>query len=366
MSAMCALPEKVQIALSGGAPVVIDGHALAPELQLLLAANEKRGQMALSTPAELRKQQSDGARLIYGRPTRVGAVRDLAIDGAAGKLRARHYAPGRSHDGTRGVVGAPLLVFFHGGGFVFGDLDTHDAPCRVLCRHGGMHVLAVEYRLAPENPFPAPVEDALAALRWAQGHAAELGADPARVGVGGDSAGANLSAVVAQLAAADGGLGPACQMLVYPAVDRTKPYPSMDLFAEGFFLTRASIDWFTEQYSGPPGPHLRDPRHGPLHADSHAGLAPALVVTAGFDPLRDEGTAYAEALLAAGTITVPRCFHSLIHGFFNMVGVSPACRDAVIEIAGATRALFAISASESRRGTLATARVDDSHGATPS
>ncbi len=358
MSALCSLPERVQVALSGGAPVVIDGQALAPELQLLLAANDKRGQMALSTPVELRKQQSDAARLISGRPTRVGAVRDLDIDGAAGKLRARHYAPERGE-------GAPLLVFFHGGGFVFGDLDTHDAPCRVLCRHGGMHVLAVAYRLAPENPFPAPVEDALAALRWAQTHATELGADPARVGVGGDSAGANLSAVVAQLAVADGGVGPACQMLIYPAVDRTKQYPSMNLFAEGFFLTRASIDWFTRQYSGPPGPHLRDPRHGPLHAESHAGLAPALVVTAGFDPLRDEGMAYADALLAAGTITVPRCFHSLIHGFFNMVGVSPACRDAVIEIAGATRALFAIHAAESRRGSTASVRLDN-HGDTPS
>ena len=358
MSALCSLPERVQVALSGGAPVVIDGHALAPELQLLLAANEKRGQMALTTPVELRRQQSDAARLISGRPTRVGAVRDLDIDGAAGKLHARHYAPERGE-------GAPLLVFFHGGGFVFGDLDTHDAPCRVLCKHGGMHVLAVAYRLAPENPFPAPVEDALAALRWAQTHATELGADPGRVGVGGDSAGANLSAVVAQLAVADGGVGPACQMLIYPAVDRTKSYPSMDLFAEGFFLTRASIDWFTHQYSGPPGPHLRDPRHGPLHAASHADLAPALVVTAGFDPLRDEGAAYAEALLAAGTITVPRCFHSLIHGFFNMVGVSPACRDAVIEIAGATRALFAIHAAESRRGSIASVRLDN-HGATPS
>ena len=297
MSMMCALPERVQIALSGGKPIVIDGHALAPELQLLLAANEKRGQLVLTTPAELRKQQSDSARLVAGRLTRVGAVRDLDIDGGAGTLRARHYAPERRD----GAPSAPLLVFFHGGGFVFGDLDTHDAPCRVLCQHGGMHVLAVDYRLAPEHPFPAAVEDALAAFRWAQAHAAELGADPARVGVGGDSAGANLSAVVSQLSIEGGGVGPACQMLVYPAVDRTKEYRSIELFAEGFFLTSGSIDWFTRQYSGPPGPHLFDPRHGPLHAESHAGLAPALVVTAGFDPLRDEGAAYADALLAAGT-----------------------------------------------------------------
>lgn len=344
MRGLCALPEGVQLALSGKKPIVIDGHTLAPELQLLLAANEKRGQMVLTTPDALRQQQKEAALLVSGPPVRVARVRDLEIDGAAGKLRARHYTPARGD-------GAPLLVFFHGGGFVFGDLDTHDSPCRVLCRHGGMHVLAVEYRLAPENPFPAAVEDARAALRWAQQHAAELGADPTRVGVGGDSAGANLSAALSQLAANDGGPPPACQVLVYPAVDRTGAYASLDLFAEGFFLTRASIAWFHRQYSGGSDNHPRDPRRDPLHAESFAGLAPALVVTAGFDPLRDEGEAYAAALVAAGNTAVLRRFDSLIHGFINMVGVSPACRDAVIEIAGATRALFAIGAASARRSS---------------
>jgi acetyl esterase len=202
--------------------------------------------MVLTTPDALRRQQKKAALLIAGPPTRVAAVRDLEIDGAAGKLKARHYAPPRGD-------GAPLLVYFHGGGFVFGDLDTHDSPCRVLCRHGGMHVLAVDYRLAPENPFPAPVEDARAALRWAQQHAVELGADPTRVGVGGDSAGANLSAAVSQL--------------------------------------------------------------------------------------------------AASNTVVLRRFDSLIHGFVNMVGVSPACRDAVIEIAGATRALFAMGATNAHKSS---------------
>ena len=341
---LCALPEGVQLALSGGKPIVVDGHTLAPELQLILAANKKRGEMVLTTPKALRDQQKKATLMVSGPPVRVASVRDLTIEGAAGPLKARHYAPARGE-------GAPLLVFFHGGGFVFGDLDTHDAPCRVLCRHGGMHVLAVDYRLAPENPFPAPVEDARAALRWAQQHATELGADPTRVGVGGDSAGANLSAAVAQLAAKDGGPPPACQMLIYPAVDRYQPYPSLDLFAEGFLLTRASIAWFHGQYSGKSGAHERDPRRDPLHAESFVGLAPALVVTAGFDPLRDEGEAYAAALLAAGNTTVLRRFDSLIHGFINMVGVSPACRDAVIEIAGATRALFAVGATNARKSS---------------
>ena len=346
MKGLCSLPESVQLALSGKKPIVIDGHTLAPELQLLLAANERRGQMVLTTPDALRRQQKKAALLIAGPPTRVASVRDLEIDGAVGKLKARHYAPPRGD-------GAPLLVYFHGGGFVFGDLDTHDAPCRVLCRHGGMHVLAVDYRLAPENPFPAPVEDARAALRWAQQHAAELGADPTRVGVGGDSAGANLSAAVTQIAASDGGPPPACQLLIYPAVDRSGPYESLELFAEGFFLTRASIAWFHGQYSGSSAKHERDPRLHPMHAESHAGLAPALVVTAAFDPLRDEGEAYAAALLEAGNTTVVRRFDSLIHGFVNMVGVSPACRDAVIEIAGATRALFAMGATSTRKSSSA-------------
>jgi len=343
MSALCALPERAQLLLSRRASIALDGNTLAPEIQLLIAVNERRGELVLTTPEQLRKQQREAALLIAGRKTRVGSVRDLEIDGAVGKLRARHYAPERGE-------GAPLLVFFHGGGFVFGDLDTHDSPCRVLCRHGGMHVLAVDYRLAPENPFPAPVEDARAALRWAQEHAAELGADPARVGVGGDSAGANLSAAVSLVAAQDGGPSPACQMLIYPAVDRTTKWPSIDLFAEGFFLTRASIAWFHRQYSGGASAGGdSDPRLHPLVAESHVGVAPALVVTAGFDPLRDEGEAYAAALQAAGTVTVLRRFDSLIHGFFNLVGVSPICRDAVIEIAGMTRALFAIGAAQARR-----------------
>jgi acetyl esterase len=342
MSALCALPDRAQVLLSRRPSVVLDGNTLAPELQLLIAVNETRGQMVLTTPDGLRKQQREAALLVSGRKTPVGSVRDLEIDGAAGRLRARHYAPAQGD-------GAPLLVFFHGGGFVFGDLDTHDSPCRVLCRHGGMHILAVEYRLAPEHPFPAPVEDARAALRWAQQHAAELGADPARVGIGGDSAGANLSAAVALLAANDGGPPPACQVLIYPAVDRRAKWPSLELFAEGFFLTGASIKWFHRQYSGGAGAHDTDARLNPLSAASHANLAPALVVTAGFDPLRDEGEAYAAALQDAGTTTVLRRFDSLIHGFFNLVGVSPICRDAVVEIAGVTRALFAVGAAQARR-----------------
>ncbi|HSO38922.1 MAG TPA: alpha/beta hydrolase [Labilithrix sp.] len=360
VSGLTALPERAQIFLSGGAPIVRDGHPLAPDVQLILAGEARRGggQMNLSDPHALRVEQRNATALAGGRPVKVGSVRDLQIDGGAGRLRARHYAPALGE-------GAPLLVFLHGGGFVFGDLDTHDAPCRILCRHGGMHVLAIDYRLAPENPFPAALEDARAALRWAQAHAAELGADPTRIGVGGDSAGANLSAVVAQLASTDGGPAPICQVLIYPAVDRTRHYPSLELFDEGFLLTGASIQWFHERYVGDSGVPKHDPRIGPLHAPSLAGLPPALVITAGFDPLRDEGEAYAAAMSAAGSTAVVRRFDSLVHGFFNLVGISPTSRDAVIEIAGATRTLFAIASSGARRAPVPHARPQGS-GVVPS
>jgi acetyl esterase len=335
--ALCAVPGQVQQRLVGG-PISRDGLRLEPELHLLVKA---AGVITPRSPTTrmIRETQNRGA-VIAGGPQRnvaVGAVRDLDlhVPGRGGPLRARHYAPPEPADGD-----APMLVFFHGGGFVFGDLDTHDVPCRVLCRHTGAHVLAIDYRLAPEDPFPAGVLDARAALAWAHAHARDFGVDPARIGVCGDSAGANLSAVVAQVAARDGGPAPACQILIYPAIDRTSHYPSLELFADGFYLTRAGIDWFHEQYVGT-GSREPDARVNPLAAQDLSGLAPTLLVTAGFDPLRDEGEAYARALAAGGNAVTVRRFGSLIHGFLSMVGVSPACRDAVIEIAGATRVLLA-------------------------
>jgi acetyl esterase len=227
---------------------------------------------------------------------------------------------------------APLLVFLHGGGFVFGDLESYDGVCRVLCRHGGMMVMAMEYRLAPEHPFPAPVEDARAALRWVFEHADELGADSLRVAIGGDSAGGSLSAVVSQLAARDGGPAPALQVLIYPAIDPGHAYRSVELFADGFFLTRTEMDFFDEAYAGGIADDPADPRRYPLVGDL-SGLATAYVVTAGFDPLRDEGEAYGAALEAAGTPTLVRRYPSLIHGFINMIGISQASRNALVEIA---------------------------------
>jgi acetyl esterase len=360
--ALAALPPGVQVRLSGKPAVCLDGDTLAPELQLALALRGLRREPPPETvsPAQARRARRRLAAVYAGKLDAVGAVREREID-ANVSLRSRHYAPaepGGPH---------PLLVYFHGGGFTYGDLDTHDEVCRLLCRHAGAHVVAVEYRLAPEHPFPAAVEDARAALRWAYANASELGADQQRVGVGGDSAGGNLAAVVAHLAARDEGPAPVLQLLIYPTTDFTGRRRSRELFGEGFLLTNAQMDWFKANYLGAASAHASDPRASPLLAKDLSGLAPALVVTAAFDPLRDEGEEYAEALQAAGTPTALRRFPGLTHAFIGSVGVSRTCRDAVVEIAGATRAMFAAPARPSARfewpGSVATTAT--STGRTP-
>jgi acetyl esterase len=316
--------------------VRVDGQTLEPDVQLSLTLLERQGAPPLETlpPAEAREAFRRQVAVSNGPPAPVGAVRDLRVEGAEGSLAARHYAPhepGGPH---------PLIVFFHGGGFVVGDLETHDAPCRLLCRHAGAHVLSVDYRLAPEHPFPAAVEDGRAALRWATEHTDELGADPARVAVAGDSAGGNVAAVAAWLASRDGGPAPALQVLLYPATDLGERARSHELFGSGFLLTRELMDWFSAQYAS--GADPEDPRLSILRAGDLDRVAPALVVTAGFDPLRDEGEAYAAALREAGVAPVVlRRFPGLVHGFCNAIGTSRTSREAVIEVAGATRALLA-------------------------
>jgi cation diffusion facilitator CzcD-associated flavoprotein CzcO/acetyl esterase/lipase len=333
--AMTRLPERLQRRLAGGKTVRSGPYTLDAAMQLVLAS-DPRLKMEPQDPLRLRREKDRAAIAVRGAPPPVGAVRDLVVDGADGPLRARLYSTEAT--ATEGAA-LPLLVYFHGGGFVFGDLETHDVGCRLLCRHGGLHVLAVEYRLVPEHRFPAAIEDGRAAFAWAVRHAKELGADPLRIGVGGDSAGANIAAIVSLLARKQKP-APACQLLIYPPTDRTKAHPSMNELAEGFMLTRASVEWFHAQYAASVGADSADPRISPLLATEKDGLAPALVVTAGFDPLRDEGEAYAEALRAAGTPTVLRRFDTLIHGFFNMTGFHEPSRDAVVAIAGATRVMF--------------------------
>jgi acetyl esterase len=326
--ALPLLPPEVQVRLSGMPPLRVDGLTLEPELQLLLTTRLRLGARRFMdlAPVDARRRARREA-LVHAGPVDDVEVRTRVVPGAEGLLAARHYVPERGD-------GAPLLVFFHGGGFVVGDLDTHDAACRLLCSRAGVHVLAVDYRLAPEWPFPAAVEDARAVFAWAAQHAAGLGADPERVAIGGDSAGGNLAAVTSQEAVRARAPAPVLQLLIYPPVDRTITYPSLVMFDQPLFLvTRDEMAWFHTTYLGPSRVHSADPRVSPLCSPDLSGLPPALVYTAGFDPLRDEGEAYAAALRAAGGDVALRRFGSLPHGFANLAGVSPACRGALQAIA---------------------------------
>jgi acetyl esterase len=321
LRAAMGLPESVQARLAGR-PVVLDGQRLAPETQLMLRLQRlARLPGAETLPiVEGRAAVAHHAGLAAGQQP-IGAVRDFPV----GDLPARLYTP------TDVSGPLPLLVFFHGGGFMYGDLESHDAPCRVLAEQARVRVLAVDYRMGPEDPFPAAYDDALAAYEWAVANAESLGCDPQRLAVGGDSAGGNLAAGVA-LEAARRGWPLAFQLLVYPATDCDRQTRSFDLFGEGFYLTRAFMDLANECYI-PAGHDLHDPRLSPLFADIPDGVAPAFVATAGFDPLRDEGEAYAHKLSDAGVDVELRRYPDQIHGFFNLVGVGRRSPAAVHEIA---------------------------------
>jgi acetyl esterase len=323
------LPPGIQRRLAGK-PVVRDGDPLEVETQLLLRLQALAGRGELGFGPEARAG-IDRDSVMVGGEQPVGEYRNLEVGGAEGPLPARLYVPQALVRTDRD----PLLVFFHGGGFVTGGLDSHDATCRVLAERAGVRVLSVAYRLAPEHPFPAAPHDCAAAYRWVVEHAGELGADPARLAVGGDSAGGNLAAVTA-IAAARDGLPLKFQLLVYPVTDAAARTESRELFAAGFFLTRAAMEEATGHYLG--DQDRSDPLASPLHADLPDGLAPAYVATAGFDPLRDEGEAYARKLADAGVEVTQRRFGGHIHSFFNVVGVGSAARTAVEEIADALAA----------------------------
>lgn len=327
------IPARARRLLTGGRSVVIDGNTLDSTLQLMLTSMRAVGIDGLvvdDDAASSRALMAKTMRDMPGPQVHV-EVREISIPGPAGEIRARHYIP-------PGDAPAPLLVFYHGGGWVIGDLDTHDAPCRLTCRDAGVHVLSIDYRLAPEHPAPAAVDDAYAAFTWAYGHAEELGAIPGQVAVGGDSAGGNLAALVCHLARDTGGPAPVLQWLLYPRTDFAAHGRSLTLFARGFLLTKRDIDWFTSQYLRGSGIDRTDPRVSPARAESLHGLAPALVAVAGFDPLRDEGEEYATALRAAGTPVDLRYMGSLAHGFFNLFQLGGDSAVATNELISALRA----------------------------
>jgi len=299
----------------------------------LLRLSGHRGLDAM-TPVAARAEIARNARAFAGPLVPLPRIDEVTIPGPAGPIRARLYDP--AADGRR----RGLVVYYHGGGWVVGNIETHDPLCRFLAREADVAVLAVDYHLAPEHPFPAPVEDALLAFRWAFREAPRLRCDRARVAVAGDSAGGNLAAVVAQLAARDGGPRPALRVLFYPVTDLSRKHPSYRLFADGFFLTEREMDWYRGHYL-PDEDTARDPRASPLLAEDLRELPPAIVLTAGFDVLRDEGEAYARRLATAGVPVRHRRHEGLIHGFSNATGASRSAHAAMREATGWIREALA-------------------------
>ncbi len=301
-----------------------DGLTLDPQAQFILDLAERSGRPLLESldPPEARAQYAQMIAAVSEEPPTGLSVEDGAIPGPGGDMPARFYRP----EGIPGQL--PVLIYFHGGGYVIGDRDTHDIPCRRLSLGAACLVVSVDYRLAPEHPFPAAVDDAWAATRWVVEHAADLGADPDRVAVGGDSAGGNLAAIVCHLAKSEGGPKLVFQLLIYPCTDLTGSLPSHETLGQGYRLTADLMNWFMQHYFRDGGDR-RQMIASPLFADDFSGLPPALVLTAGYDPLRDEGSAYADVLRAGGVETELMEYGGMIHGFICMGGLVDAAAESM-------------------------------------
>ena len=285
-----------------------------PEARSYLEATAALGLRPLAEqgPQEARRHNRERAAGLAGPLEEVARVEDGSLPGPGGQLAFRLY----SHAVNRAL---PVLLYLHGGGWVVGDLDTHDSVCRALARRSGCAVVSLDYRLAPENPFPAAVEDGWAALQWLHGHAAEVGADPARIAVGGDSSGGNIAAVLALRARDRGGPKLKGQVLIYPVTDCDLDAPSFRTAGTGYGLTRDSMSWYWAQYL-PDETRRRNPDASPLRAPDHTGLPPAFVVTCGLDPLASEGAAYADLLRKDGVLVDHVHEPDMIHGYVRMAG----------------------------------------------
>lgn len=303
---------------------------LHPEAELILKAAKLSDLPPLNEldPPEARVGYRRGRGMLQSQPPEVAATRDLA---AGTGVTLREYRP----IGSAVSAVLPALVYYHGGGWVIGDLDSHDVMCRVLANESGCAVYAVDYRLAPEHPFPIPLEDCLDATQWIFDNAHELKVDPTRIAIGGDSAGGNLAAVIAMKLRDGADWQPVLQVLIYPATDFAHATESVIENGSGYMLTSDLMSYFEKHYLG--DADIRNPDISPIHATDLSGLPRALVITAGFDPLRDEGLAYADALVAAGTATSYVCFDRMIHGFATMNGALSEANVALSLCAGELR-----------------------------
>jgi acetyl esterase/lipase len=339
LKTLLSLPSPILRAMSGGGVVYRGGRTLDPRFQFFAHAAKKMPAMTTLPPDVARDASAKGLAAVGG-PSEPGVrTETLAIDGpnssgGGGPLPLRAYRPDDQDPA------APLIVFAHFGGGVIGDLETCHAFCGILARIARTAVLSVDYRLAPDHRFPAGLEDVLAAYRWGRDNAARFGAAPGVAAIGGDSMGGNFAAIIAQEMQRSGEAQPAVQILIYPAVDVASETASMDIYADAYPLSRPIMEWFMGHYMGPDADPA-DPRLSPNKTADLSGLAPAVVITAGFDPLVDQGEAYAKRLQAAGVPVTYRCYDSLAHGFTAFTGAVPAADEACREVAALVRAAFA-------------------------
>jgi acetyl esterase len=331
-----AMPPPILRALAGGEAVEIGGRKLDAQLQMMAHASKSTPKMTSFPPAVARAGAAMSFKTAQG-PIEPGvAIEDFEIPapafGGGAVLAARTYRPA-NQDPT-----APVFVYLHMGGGVIGDLDTGHGFCAILAKGARCAVVSIDYRLAPEHPFPAGLDDSLYAYRWVRDNAARFGAPAGKAAIGGDSMGGNFSAIIVHDLKKAGEPQPVLQLLVYPATDIGSKTQSMTTYAEAFPLTTETMNWFMLHYA--PGTDHAHLRLSPMNEESLAGLAPAIVVTAGFDPLCDQGEVYAHRLTEAGVPTLYRCYDSLAHGFLGFPGVVKAADIACREIAGLVRQGF--------------------------
>jgi acetyl esterase len=311
---------------------------LDPDAQILLDAMIKANRPAFETltAVQARQQMREIRALLKQSVPDVAEVRDLKATGPHGDIPVRLYRAKAAKPGDA----QPALVFFHGGGWVFGDIETHDNLCRSLANSGDCTVLSIDYRLAPEHKFPVAADDCWAAFIWAHANAAKLAVDPARLAVGGDSAGGNLAAVVCMLAQRGGGPRIRCQILLYPTVDLAMNTDSFKQLGTGYNLTAAAMEWFRGLYLNNAS-EVTDWRASPLLATNIAGLPPAYITVAGCDPLHDEGVAFAKLLERNGVPVTFRDFPGQMHGFASMSGFLKASDEVIADVGAALKRSFA-------------------------